>query len=230
MRNRFLLGGTIALSIVLCGMLAAVTSAGLMSSDDWEGYALGRASPNLDGWEYVTDVASSSWNTLDNRDSVWIGNTRAGDTTYPGSNSGEQFVGMNASYLWQNTGHSFVEGVTYNVTLQATAATSGEGLYLYIADHNPMEGADLGTSLALDFFDVPDTGFQWNEYSTSYTATAADAGKDMVFAIYGRGATYIDDVVVASSAPEPSTLVLAVMGLFGLALAGRWRKRAAVAQ
>ena len=214
----------IVFTIAVCGTLASSVSASLLSSENWDGYALGRASPNLDGWEYVTDVASPSWNTLDNRDSAWIGNTSVGDNNYPSSYSGEQFVGMNASYLWQNTGHTYVEGVTYSLSLQATATRAGEGLYLYLADHNPVEGAALGTSLALDFFEVPDTDFGWNEYSTSYTATAADAGKDLVFAVYGRSGTYIDDVSVLSSAPEPSTFALATIGL-GLALAGGWRKR-----
>ncbi len=230
MKKRLSLWGTIALSMVLCSMLTATANAGLYASEDWEAYSLGRASPNLDGWEYVTDVASPPWNTLDGRDSVWIGNARAGDNTYPTGNSGEQFVGMNASYLWQNTGRTFAEGITYTVSLQATAATAGEGLYLYIADHDPMEGADLGTSVALDFFDVPDTDFLWNAYSMSYTATAADVGKDVVFALYGRGATYVDDITVASSAPEPSTFVLAAIGLVGLVLASRRRTRLQAAE
>jgi hypothetical protein len=207
-------------------MLAATASAELLSSENWDGYALGRASPNLDGWEYVTDVASPTWNTLDNLNSVSIVNARAGDPTYPAGYSGEQFVDMNASYLWQNTGSAFTEGVTYTLSLKATAATPGERIYMYLTDSNPMEGPELGTSLAVSYYDVPETDFSWNDYSLSYTASATDAGKDLVFAIYGRGATYIDDISVLSNAPEPSSLALGIIGLTGLALAGRWRKRA----
>lgn len=215
----------VACALAGAGSLTATAQGGLLSYDDWEGYTLTRASPNLNGWEYVTDVASPPWNTLDNRNSVWIGSAMAGDSTYPLACSGNQFVDMNASYLWQNTGESFVEGVTYTLSLQATAATSNERIYLYIADHDPVEGADLGTSLAMDYFDLPDTDFQWDEYSLSYTATAADAGKEMVFALYGRGASYVDNVSFASAAPEPSSLALGLVGLIGLAFAGRWRRR-----
>ena len=74
----------------------------------------------------MTDVASPPWYTLDNQNSAWIGNAKAGDASYPTAYSGEQFVDMNASYLWQNSGHKFAAGETYTLSVQATAALSGE--------------------------------------------------------------------------------------------------------
>ncbi len=38
------------------------------------------------------------------------------------------------------------------------------------------------------------------------------------------GAYYVDEVVIDTICPEPSTIVLAVMGLIGLAIMRRWRK------
>ncbi len=224
MRTKLWLWIGVAAAIAASGRLTGTANAHVITFDDWETYQLGRDSPSLDGWEYVNDVASSSWNTIDYRGSAWIGNTKVGDNTYPHANSGEQFVDLNASYLWQNTGEKFIAGATYTLSLEATAATSGSGLYLYLTDHDPMEGPDLGTSLVVDYFDVPDTDFSWNEYTTSYTATADDAGKDIILAAYGRSATYIDDVQVVSTAPEPSSLTLAGIGLLGLLLVRRWRK------
>jgi len=225
MKRCSMLWAAIALAIAVNATPAERARAGVISTENWEAYSLSRASPDLDGWDYVADVASPPWNTLDNLESVWIGNSKPGDFSYPASYSGEQFVDMNASYLWQNTGHAFVDGVTYTLSVQATAAVPGERLYMYIGDHNPVEGPDLGTSLAMDYFDVPDTNFDWNEYVLSYTATADDVGKELVFALYGRSATYIDDVVAMSSAPEPSSFAMGVIGLVGLTLAGRWRRR-----
>ncbi len=224
-----------------CAVVAAVALAGarsaqatLLLQEDWEGYVLGRASPDLDGWEYVTDVASPPWQTLDHRDNAWIGAARAGDASYPAAYSGQQLVGLNASYLWQNTGQMLTQGVTYTLSVQATAAVSGERIYLYLADHNPLEGPDLASGLATNFQNLPDTDFGWNAYSLSYTATAADAGKELVLGLYGRSATYIDDITLmsstsASSAPEPTGLALGIIGLAGLALAGRWRQRKRIA-
>jgi MYXO-CTERM domain-containing protein len=77
----------------------------------------------------------------------------------------------------------------------------------------------------LNYCDLPDTDHAWNEYTLSYEATAADTGQDLILALYGRGATHVDDVILASSAPEATSLALGMIGLAGLALAGRWRKR-----
>jgi MYXO-CTERM domain-containing protein len=214
----------IALAILVPALATNVASAGLIVSEDWESYSLTRAHPDLDGWDYVQDVASSSWNQIPDRGLAWIGNHREGDTTLPSAYSGEQFVELNASYLWRNTGKKFVSGVTYELETAATAGVAGEGLYLYIADHNPVEAPDLGTSRVVSFFNVPDSNYAWSPYGITYTATADDAGKDIVIAMYGRAATFVDNVKFASSAPEPASLTLAGIGLLGMAYVG-WRRR-----
>ncbi len=133
--------------------------------------------------------------------------------------TGSQWIDLNTGYIHQTlTGETYQEGVTYELSIWATTIYDGEGLYFYFLDgtnsKNGWNGATtlMGTSL------VPVPISDWTKYSAEYTATAADDGKTIAIAIYGRGSTGADTVALT---PEPMTL-----GLLGLgALMLRRRKR-----
>ncbi|NQT41414.1 MAG: PEP-CTERM sorting domain-containing protein [Planctomycetes bacterium] len=102
-------------------------------------------------------------------------------------------------------------------------------------------GSDSGGTLELDFGNgavLLGTGLSdgdigtYHTISGTYTATAADAagGQLVLLAHLNRGAgnAYADNVrltVIAAAVPEPSTFVLAVLGLLGLAWYGRRRRK-----
>jgi hypothetical protein len=128
---------------------------------------------------------------------------------------------------------ALVEGQTYKVSylaalLAVNGATNPDDSILVCNTDGSQSNVAHESQLVLN---------EWKPYSYQYTATAADIGhavhvnflNSMNYwsghsATSGAPCTFGIDSVSFTAVPEPSTLVLASMGLFGL-LAYAWRKR-----
>ncbi len=156
-------------------------------------------------WRYVYDV-DSAWIATAWGGNPWIGNNYVNSYGYPVmGHSGAQWVDLNAGYIHQALpGETYVENVTYELSIWITTTSTGQGLYGYFLD-----GAGPGdfyetTVLYEGYFDVavePDVS-TWSQYTFEYTATAADVGTTIGIGIYGRGDTYADTVTLTSGEPK----------------------------
>jgi hypothetical protein len=128
------------------------------------------------------------------------------------------YLGGADAWLYQpgcTTPPAFVEGQTYKLSF---LASKGPGPATTLQADLITGSGNHSTFATL----VPDT---WQEYSIVFTATAADVGHSFQPGFLGVGGTIMGvDSVRWSAVPEPSALVLCVVGLFGL-LAYAWRKR-----
>jgi hypothetical protein len=113
-------------------------------------------------------------------------------------------------YIYQILDETFVEGVTYTLSVWAGQPWTDEarGWRLYFTTEEP--AVELAVASA-------EAGLTWAEISLTYTATAADAGKKIGIKMYGDESVSFDDV---SLVPEPATL-----GLLGLGALMLRRKR-----
>lgn len=174
-----------------------------------------------DNWAYVDDM-TTPWANTYYSGYAWVGNTYYYGDWYPGvGHTGDQYVDINASYLHQSLGATYVEGETYELSIWCTTDTEGQGLYFYFTDgtgNDGWTGASILEDSGLIEVAVENNLQTWSQYSHQYTATAADAGKDIGICIYGRSVTYGDDVAL-TIIPEPITLSL--LGLGGLVLIRR---------
>jgi hypothetical protein len=172
-------------------------------------------------WDYIYNLGGA-WSDTLYSGNAWVGNNYSYGGFYPGmGHTGSQWVDLNAAYLSQALTTTYQEGVTYELAIWATTSYTNEGLYFYFMDATgSADGWNDATTLSGSPL-IPvasSTDHTWNQYSFSYTATAADAGKPMGIVIYGRSNTWADDVTLI---PEPITLGL--LGLGGLALIRRKR-------
>ena len=154
----------------------------------------------------------------------------------PESTEGDQHVWLNGpsasgpTTFFITLGEVVTAGTKYDLTVdvgQTDNFTGSTGtIRLYGSD------AGFGTALAeLSGIAPPQNGFL-NDVLLSYTATPADAtGQTLGIALIGSGGIQVryDDLrlsatAASSSAPEPSTLILAALGFVGL-MASRRRKR-----
>ena len=159
------------------------------------------------------DTGVSGWTATSELD--WIAPTAPNASPDGGS---AQFNGAN--WLYQpgdTTPPAFVAGQTYELSFLA-ADLGGSGSAILTA----------GITLASREIDTPvTTTSTWQQYNVVFTAKAADVGQPFQPEFLGAANTYfgIDTVgLYAISTPEPSTLVLLLVGTLGL-LAYAWRKR-----
>ncbi len=126
------------------------------------------------------------------------------------AHSGNNKAYAYGDYIYQILDDTFVEGVTYTLSVWAgqpwEGYASGWWLYFTTEDHTVELAEASGTA-----------GLSWEQVGLAYTATAADAGKKIGIKIWGDEEVSFDDV---SLIPEPATL-----GLLGLGALMLRRKR-----
>jgi hypothetical protein len=133
------------------------------------------------------------------------------------------------NYIYQITGATVVAGQTYDYSGWFKCdppTTYSHGVSLYITPdtwaNRTLVSSVINTESCAD----------WTQYSSSWTATAAEAGQKLILQAAGPGDTVttawsiVDSLSLTTvgSVPEPSSLVLVSAGVFGL-LAYAWRKR-----
>ncbi len=156
-----------------------------------------------DSWAYLNDVISPWYCSSGDSSGTWIGDDYLTGVAsgYPQvGHDGTAYVDMNGYYITQTLPNVYVEGTEYTLSVWATTGQddSGQRVYLYISD----DASDLAVSGALDIPMSSGGTHDWYPYSLSYTATAADAGKNIVFWFWGDGDTYLDDIALELGAPK----------------------------
>ncbi len=181
---------------------------------DLEGSAIA-----ADGWEYMSAHTGidTSW-TDTGYPNTWIANTYTTGSANYGypvmGHSGAQWMDMNGSYVHQSLTDTYVEGETYILSIWATTTYTGQGLYFYFTDGTGNDGWTAAPLLfdsgAIAVTQQASPASVWEQYSAEYTATAADAGKNIGIAIYGRTNTWADDITleilsfVVATDPDPA--------------------------
>ncbi len=110
---------------------------------------------------------------------------------------------------------------TYNVSFQH----AGDDRFGYLANTSVVEIVDFGTNATItqQFFNTPGL-FNWQMAAFQFNSGSATQAA-IAFTVMGSGNTsgVFDDIqiAVAGSVPEPTTVLLLVLGLAGLAFARR---------
>ncbi len=195
------------LSVAVVLMFTGIASAAVVDSS-FEAMAgatwLGTA-PNL--YAYYSDIGdwTGGWTSLEGG----YGVTNVPDGTY--------FGNVGSTPLYQDLTDTFVDGQTYTLTAMASKRNTGASGSDYDWRISIGDGTNLLASTAGDPCDVGTAlvGGQWNLISVSYTATLADAGKNIQVYMDSPAGGFkyvVDDVQI----PEPATICL--LGLGGLLL------------
>ena len=174
------------------------------------------------------DVSAS---TVTAWDAITTGAPQIVDDAYvwsPASNasapalSGTQIGLLGGGAVYQNFSETYEAGKTYSISYYLLSAwSSSQTTYAYFTN------ADGSTEYGGDYMQWPTyTGAlvqdSWAQFTMEYTATAADAGQNIGFGIWGSAYVYIDDVSDISVVPEPATLGL--VGVVGGAMLAIRRK------
>jgi hypothetical protein len=176
----------------------------------WAGLATADLVPN---GGFDTDL--SGWSQAGPGPWVWF------DAPASGSPEGGAaiFFGTGDTWLYQpncTTPPAFVAGQTYELSFLASGSGASVGTTLR---------ADITTGSGLHSTYVTLTD-HYQQYSVVFAATAADVGQPFQPGFLGVGGLImgVDSVRLNAVAPEPSALVLTLLGLSGL-LAYAWRRR-----
>jgi hypothetical protein len=163
--------------------------------------------------------------------------TGSGGLFEPGNNTvffslvpnGVTVAYANSGAVWQTVVNSMVAGVTYTLDVYVGFRTdmADDSLVGLQVGNNYLSGSFVSTSAGLQGSGT------WGLYTTSLTATPADAGQILSVVLAETGGQGDYDEVSVSANPLPSTwtmLIAGFVGLFGfLAFGGKKRKVAATA-
>ena len=156
----------------------------------------------------IKDSAITAWDT---QSITTLPDIR--QVTYWGPDSGvahdgDQVCHLGGQTVFQNVSDTYVEGVTYIFSYYAyndyANGTTALNTWNYFTDASgtgQYGGATLGGQGKVTVTQQQ----QWVLVTSSYTAKAADAGKNIGVGVAGPLAMYIDD---AALIPEPATLSL----------------------
>ncbi|OHB56942.1 MAG: hypothetical protein A2Y12_08970 [Planctomycetes bacterium GWF2_42_9] len=201
--------------LMVCVCMTGIANAGL-TNGSFESPALDEWTPNqqASGWTYF-DVSG------------WGGGYYGAGTAHPAWGpawqpaDGTQFIAIRSYALWQTSDMKFVEGVTYTLgvwSVQENPRSSNLGMSIVASDSAAILGDAIVASTAVEPLTT-----SMSEFSLSYTATAADAGKWIQVCFYENpnvnSGLWIDN---ATLVPEPATLTCLALG--GLAFLRRNRK------
>jgi len=154
---------------------------------------------NPGDWIYIGDSGyTGAWKSLFPSDGAWLDyNYYASDGDLPARSGNNKVYGTYTAddYIYQILDQTFVEGVTYTLSVWVGIAWSGydDNWSLYFT------GEDHANNLSETSGSAP-VG-SWGQVSLVYTATAADAGKKIGIKMYGNEYVTFEDVTLLRSAP-----------------------------
>ncbi len=186
--------------LVVCSFMVTSSATAIVVPDaSFEGLA-----PS--GWWAYVNVVTSPWDcSTGNASGAWIGDNYVQGYGYPQvGHDGLAYVDMNGTYVYQTLSDTYIEGVTYALSVWATTGQddSGQRVFIYFQD----DVGDIAASGALDIPMSSGGTHDWYPYNLNYTATATDAGKNITIMFWGDGDAYIDDITLdTSGVPDDST-------------------------
>jgi hypothetical protein len=187
---------------------------------------------------WVDDLNSPPGYTQDDGDSNWLYNSAYGESSSthrrPAPRTGNQAMhGLN-NYSAQVTSAVFEAGRTYTFSLWAQGDIDGTGsssrVFLYLFDGSvPFSEANSIVFKryapdTVDFINRPlaaspaESQAAWRQVSLSHvvSAGAPEIGHPVGVAFWGASDNAVDDAVLSSVIPEPTTFVLVTLGGLGL--------------
>ena len=203
---------SLIVGLVVC--LAVPVSTAFASSIPVANFSFETA-PNFNNFcggscEYTTGLAVPSWNTT-GATGQWITGGYAGN---PPAFDGSVLAYSNGGTLWQDVATA-TAGATYTLQVEILHRTD---LPMTGIAQLEIGGGVVATATGTDM--GPGT---WSDWTATYTATAADAGKTLTILLTSTGGQGDwDDVRLDSNAvPEPASMFLLGSGLLAVALAVR---------
>lgn len=135
----------------------------------------------------------------------WIPGGYAGN---PNAYNGNVVAYSNGGTISQTVGATAIAGVTYTLSVEVLHRTD---VPIYALVQLEIGGVVVGTATPVD----AGSG-TWNDWTVSYTADAAQAGKSITILLTSTGVQGdFDDVTLTDNVPEPSVLSLLTLGLLG---------------
>ena len=160
-------------------------------------------------WEYVNDASLPWICSASGSGSSWTARNYVQGYGYPQvGHDGPTYTEMNGDYVYQTLTAKYVEGIEYTLSVWCATHFGSTGeIYGYFTDGVDFtEASALYNSGAQVVPTSPDNGplsHIWYQYVFNYTATAADAGKNIGIMFWGGGDTNMDDVVLSDSTTLP---------------------------
>lgn len=186
--------------------------------------------------EYPTLAAQGGTGWSWQSDSSWGSYTDAGVTTDRGGSDGSQAgilcsLDSGNAYAWQVTDYVIQTGDEITLTVDLRAYYAGNGFspvydYSLVASDTAGNPASPLTDIATGTITTA-LGDSWTEYTFTYTATAADAGKYLGIQFSGTnlgGYAYLFDNVRLDVTPAPEPATMSLLGIGGLGLLIRRKK------
>ena len=160
---------------------------------------LPHGSPGDRGYDYVGSLVQyygyTAWNT-DGGSIIADANfsyTNGMPDTVPDGHQAARGMG---AYVYQVLPGTYVEGYTYTLSFWATATDTNGYTYAYLTDGSISNGYPISGENLMAGGGAAAPSQAWTQVTHTFTAAAADAGKPIGIAIYGRQNTYMDDVAL----------------------------------
>ena len=172
------------------------------------------------GCVYSTGEAIPGWSITGGQTGQWIPDTYPGGFNY--IPDGVTVGYSNGGTIDQVVSATAVAGTTYD--LSAFVGSRLDGFYAAPTVQLLINGNVVATATGA----TPTSG-AWSDWTTSYTATAGQAGQSIEVLLTAPGAQSDFDDVSLTAVPEPATWAMMILGMGAMGAALRRRRNAGLA-